>query len=130
MFYRIGADLVLLVHIAVVIFALLGAGGVFKWRWVAMLHLPVMLWVAVMMLTGGLGPLALLEHALRLRAGPAVEKMGWVEQILTPFFYPTPLTRNFQILLGAVILLVNGVVYSWTYGFRERWCRFKTRYKR
>jgi hypothetical protein len=113
MFYRILADLVLIVYFASFIFALFGAFGVLKWRRLMGFHLPVALWSAGVMLTGWFFPLSPLEHWLRLKAGVAVDKIGWVEQYLTPLFYATPFSRHFQIGLGAVILVVNGVIYSW-----------------
>ncbi|BBO85832.1 hypothetical protein DSCO28_63980 [Desulfosarcina ovata subsp. sediminis] len=113
MVYRILADLVLIVYFAAVIFALFGAFGVLQWRRLIVFHVPVALWSACGMLTGCFFPLAPLEHGLRLKAGMAIDKIGVVEQYLTPLLYPTPLSRHFQFLLGAVVLVVNGVIYSW-----------------
>ena len=107
--------MVLVVHVGLVIFALFGAFGVLKWRCLTVFHLPVALWSMVVMLTGGLDPLNPLEHWLRLNAGVAVEKMGVIEQYLTPLFFPTPLNRRFQIILGIIILIVNGAIYAWVY---------------
>lgn len=115
MLYRTLADMVLVVHVGLVIFALFGAFGVLKWRCLTVFHLPVALWSMAVMLTGGLDPLNPLEHWLRLNAGVAVEKMGVIEQYLTPLFFPTPLNRRFQIILGIIILIVNGAIYAWVY---------------
>jgi len=118
MVYRLLADLVLIAYFAAVIFALFGGFGVLKWRRLIKFHVPVALGSAGMMLTGWFFPLTPLEHGLRLKAGMAVDKIGIVEQYLTPFFYPTPFSRHFQILLGTVVFVVNGVIYTWI--FRRR----------
>ena len=115
MFYRMSADLILIIHLIVVIFALFGAFGVLKWRRLIRFHVPVALWSLVMMLSGGLDPLNPLEHWLRLKAGIAVEKIGLIEQYLTPLLYPTPLNRQYQIILGTVILAINIIIYSWVF---------------
>jgi len=113
MSYRILADLVLILHFAFVVFAVLGAFLILKWRWVAWIHVPAAIWGAVVEFAGWLCPLTPLEHWLRVEAGMAVERIGLVEQYLVPLLYPTPLTRGLQIVLGAVVLGVNGLIYVW-----------------
>jgi len=80
---------------------------------VAWIHVPAAIWGAVVEFAGWLCPLTPLEHWLRVEAGMAVERIGLVEQYLVPLLYPTPLTRGLQIVLGAVVLGVNGLIYVW-----------------
>ena len=122
MVFRISADLVLILYLAFVGFALSGAFGVLKWPRLIGLHAPIAAWTTIAMLTGSLFPLNLFEHALRLKSGMAGDKIGRVEQYLSPLFYPTPLTRHFQTVLGIVMLSLNAVVYSWLF-----WLYFKRR---
>jgi len=113
MLYRHLADLILVLHFAFVVFAVLGALLVLKWQWLAWIHIPLALWAAVVEFTGWMCPLTPLEHWLRLKGGMPVEKLGFVEQYLVPLLYPTPLTRPMQMVLGAIVLGVNLMIYGW-----------------
>ena len=113
MLYRHLADLVLVLHLAFVVFAVLGALLVLRWQRLAWIHAPVALWAAMVEFTGWICPLTPLEHWLRLKSGIPVQKLGFVEQYLLPVLYPTPLTRPMQIVLGAIVLGVNVLVYAW-----------------
>ena len=116
--YRILADLVLVVHLAFVVFAVLGGLTVLKWPRLAWLHVPMVLWAALVEFAGWLCPLTPLEHWLRVQAGMSPEKVSLVEQYLLPLLYPSPYTRGVQIFLGAVVVAVNGIIYCrvvWRY---------------
>jgi len=113
MLYRHLADLILVLHFAFVVFAVLGALLVLKWQWLAWIHIPLALWATVVEFTGWMCPLTPLEHWLRLKGGMPVEKLGFVEQYLVPLLYPTPLTRPMQMVLGAIVLGVNLMIYGW-----------------
>lgn len=122
MFFRISADLVLILYLAFVVFALFGVLSVLKWPNLMRIHAPIALWTTMAMLTGYLFPLDLFEHALRLRAGLNVDKVGRVEQYLSPLFYPTPLTRHYQTVVGVGVLSLNIMIYSWLLwqGYKRR----------
>jgi hypothetical protein len=113
MTYHILADSVLILHLAFAVFALVGALAVLKWRGLIWLHVPAALWAGMVMIGGWLCPLTPLEHWLRVKAGMAVEKLGFIEQYVTPLLYPTPLTRRHQMVLGTLVLAVNGLIYGW-----------------
>ncbi|MBW2195574.1 MAG: DUF2784 domain-containing protein [Deltaproteobacteria bacterium] len=120
--YRTLGDFVLIAHFAFVVFVVFGALMVLKWPRLAWIHIPSALWAAVVECAGWLCPLTPLEHWLRVKAGMSVEKLGFVEQYLLPLLYPTPLTRPIQITLGAIVLGVNGLIYTWVL-----WRYFKNR---
>jgi len=113
MLYRHLADLVLVLHFAFVLFAVLGALLVLRWQRLAWIHVPLALWAVIVELAGWMCPLTPLEHWLRLKGGISVQKLGFVEQYLLPLLYPTPLTRGFQMILGAVVLGINLLMYAW-----------------
>jgi hypothetical protein len=73
MWYRAGADLVVVVHLLVIGFIV---GGVFlTWRWPLIIwtHIPAVVYGALVEFTGFTCPLTLLENDLRQRAGePAI----------------------------------------------------------
>jgi hypothetical protein len=111
--YHSLADLVLVVHLAFVIFVLCGGLLTLKWRWIAWLHLPAAVWGAVVEFTGWICPLTPLENSLRARAGEVGYQGGFVEHYILPALYPSALTRHIQLLLGAVVLLLNLAIYAY-----------------
>jgi Protein of Unknown function (DUF2784) len=108
----IAADAVLLAHGAFIAFVLLGAGLLWRWPRIVWLHLPAAAWGAYVEFSGKLCPLTPLENRLRHAAGEQGYSGGFVEHYLLPLIYPEGLTRETQWLLGAVVLLVNGLLYG------------------
>ena len=110
--YRLGADLVLAIHFAFVAFVALGALLVLRWPRLAMVHLPIALYGAVIELVGFVCPLTPLENALRRRAGETGYAGGFIDHYVTAAIYPAGLTRRAQVVLGVGVLVVNGVAYG------------------
>jgi hypothetical protein len=115
MVYRILADFVLIVHFAFVVFAVFGALLVVRWRWIVWIHVPLALWAVMVEFTGWICPLTPLEHWLRTKSGVAVQDIGFVEEYILPLLYPAALTRRLQIVLGGIVLGINGLIYSWAF---------------
>jgi len=114
--YRTLADLVVGLHLAFVLFVVLGGLLVPRWRWIAWLHVPAALWGAWVELAGWVCPLTPLENWLRRRAGCEGYQGGFVEYYLHPLLYPSALTRTTQILLGLLVIGINVAVYAWVAG--------------
>jgi len=109
--YRFAAAAVLAAHLAFVLFVVCGGLLVLRrpgWAWV---HLPAVAWAAAVEFSGWICPLTPLEVALRRRAGEAGYGGDFVEHYLVALIYPNGLTRELQMLIGAVVLLVNLAVY-------------------
>ena len=115
MLYRVLTDLVVVAHFAFVIFAVAGAVLVLRWRWVAWVHLPVVMWAALIEFAGWVCPLTPLENWLRMRGGAMGYHGGFVEHYIIPILYPGQLTRSVQIALGALVLLINTGIYGVTW---------------
>ncbi len=111
MLYRLLADVVFLVHFAFVVFVMLGGLAVWRWPKLAWLHLPAVAWGALIEFAGWICPLTPWEQSLRVLAGEQGYSGGFVEHYLLPVLYPAGLTREIQIGLGAIVLLVNGIAY-------------------
>ncbi len=111
--YPLLADLVLIVHLTFVAFVLCGGLLVLKWRRVAWLHLPAVAWGAVVKFTGWICPLTPLENWLRTQGGETSYRSDFIAQYLIPVLYPGDLTRNLQLLLGTVVVVLNAAVYWW-----------------
>jgi hypothetical protein len=120
MMYPLLADLVLIVHLVFVIFVLSGGLLVLKWRWIARLHLPAAAWGAVVEFTGWICPLTPLENWLRVQGGEAGYEDDFTTRYLLPILYPVDLTRNIQLLLGTVVIVLNVAVYWWIWYMQAR----------
>jgi hypothetical protein len=62
---------------------------------------------------GAICPLTPLEQVLRLRAGQAGYTGSFIEHYLEPVIYPAFLTREVQLLLAALVLVLNIWAYAW-----------------
>ncbi len=113
--YHFLADLVLVLHLAFVIFVLCGGLLVLRWRWIAWLHLPAAVWGAVVEFTGWICPLTPLENWLRAQGGEAVYSSDFIAQYLLPVLYPGDLTRGIQLLLGTAAVVLNAAIYWWVW---------------
>jgi hypothetical protein len=118
--YPLLADLVLIVHLVFVIFVLCGGLLVLKWRWIARLHLPAAAWGAVVEFTEWICPLTPLENWLRVQGGEAGYEDDFTTRYLLPILYPVDLTRNIQLLLGTVVIVLNVAVYWWIWYMQAR----------
>jgi hypothetical protein len=113
MMYQLLADLVLIVHLAFVVFVLCGGLLVLRWQWMAWLHLPAAVWGAVVEFSGWICPLTPLENWLRTQGGEVGYEQDFIARYLLPILYPGGLTRNLQLLLGTVVVVLNAAIYWW-----------------
>lgn len=113
MFYTLTADAVVLLHLAFVIFVVAGGLLVFRWRRVALLHLPAVVWAALLEFRGWLCPLTPLELKLRASGGQAGYGGGFIEHYILPVLYPAELDKVMQVEIGSLVIAVNIAVYGW-----------------
>lgn len=113
MLYGLLADLVLFLHLAFVLFVVLGGLLVLRWPRIIWLHLPAAVWGAAVEFAGWLCPLTPLETWLRTKAGGEGYQGDFIEHYLMPILYPIGLTRVNQLVLGLVVVAVNAAVYGW-----------------
>jgi len=113
MFYTLAADVIVLLHFGFVIFVVAGGLLVFQWRWIALLHLPSMLWGVLLEFRGWLCPLTPLENSLREASGHSGYSGGFIEHYILPVLYPVELDRNMQIAIGSIVIVINVAVYGW-----------------
>ncbi len=112
MIYRIAADLVVLIHFTFVLFVVFGALVALRWPRVLWLHLPAAAWGALIEFQGWICPLTPWENRLRTLGGQAGYAGGFIEHYILPLLYPAGLTRTVQLTLGAVVVVVNGLLYA------------------
>jgi hypothetical protein len=109
--YNFLADLVVILHCLFVLFVLLG-GILAVWKsCTAWCHIPAVLWAACTEFFGWVCPLTPLENLLREKGGIAGYDAGFVEHYLVPVIYPVSLTRDTQIYLGIIVVIVNIGIY-------------------
>ncbi len=111
MTYRILADAVLVLHLAFIVFALLGGFLVLRWPRVAWAHLPAVAWGVTVASIGGVCPLTPLEKHLRVLAGEVPYRGDFISHYITTLIYPAGLTREMQAALAAFLLVCNVAVY-------------------
>jgi hypothetical protein len=112
-FYRLLADLTLLAHFAFIIFVLLGGLLVLKWPQVAWLHIPAALWGALTEFFSLPCPLTPLEKHFQRLAGDTPYEGDFIARYLLPLIYPAGLTPTVQIVLGAIVVALNILIYGW-----------------
>lgn len=113
MLYRLSADLILIAHLAFVLFVMLGGLLVLRRPRLIRLHLPAVLWGAASEILGLFCPLTPLETMLRQLGGETGYGGGFIEHYLTAVIYPDGLTRGVQIALGFGVLLLNMAIYGY-----------------
>jgi uncharacterized protein DUF2784 len=111
--YQLLADLVVLVHVAFVLFAVIGGLLAARWPRLVWIHLPAVIWAAIVEFFGWVCPLTPLENWLRQRGGERGYGSDFIARYILPTLYPEELTREVQISLGALVILINLTVYTW-----------------
>ncbi len=120
MWYRLAADLVVVLHAGFVLFVVAGAALVWRWRRLALPHLACAAWGAWIELSGGICPLTPLENHFRRLAGRSGYEGGFIEHYVIPIIYPAGLTQGVQLALGAAVIAINLVAYALLW---RRWRR-------
>ena len=112
MLYGLLADIVVWIHLAFVLFAVLGAILVVWRRWIVWLHLPAVAWAAWIEFTGGICPLTYLENWLLVKSGLGGYHGDFITNYIMPVVYPPNLTRQIQITMAASVIIVNILIYG------------------
>lgn len=120
MIYRFLADLVVVIHLGFIVFAVLG--GMLAWRWKRTIwfHFPAIVWSALILLVGWACPLTPLENWLRHSGGERGYETSFIDQYVIPLIYPGVLSSEAAILLTAALLMVSLFIYGWIYRNRRK----------
>jgi hypothetical protein len=106
------ANLIVLLHFGFVAFVVLGGLLALRWPRVAWLHIPAVIWGVLVEFTGWICPLTPLENRLREAGGGSAYEGDFIAHYILPALYPDGLTRADQLLLGAIALSFNLIVYA------------------
>jgi hypothetical protein len=115
MLYTIAADALVILHLAFIVFVMLGGLLLLKWPRLIYLHLPAVIWGTLVELQGWLCPLTPLEQQFRMLAGESGYSGGFIQHYLLPLIYPAALTRELQTLLALCVITTNLVIYPVIY---------------
>lgn len=110
--YRLLADAVVILHALFIVFIVFGGFLTWRWRWVAVVHIPCAIWGVLIEYRGWICPLTPLENSLRVKAGQSGYSGGFIEHYLLPAIYPSGLTPRVQTVLGTVVLVINLFAYG------------------
>ena len=113
--YQWLADIVVILHLLLIIYGLLGGLLALWWRWALVLHLPLAIWVSAIEFTHWVCPLTPLDKWLREFGGAEAYSGGFVEHYLIPIIYPPGLTPQVQVVLGLIALGINLLVYGYVF---------------
>jgi hypothetical protein len=119
MLLRLLADAIVLLHLAYILYVLLGALLVRRRLWTVWPHLAAVAWGVYVAAFQRICPLTPLEVALRLRAGESGYRGGFVEHYLIPIIYPRGLTPRIQAGEAVVVVVVNLALYAWVWRARR-----------
>ena len=125
--YLLLADLVVLLHVAFVVFAVMGGLLAVRWHGFVWVHLPAVTWAAVVEFFGWVCPLTPLENWLRRRGGTSGYSSDFITHYVLPALYPNGLTREVQIVLGAFVVLINLLIYGWVFVHKRKPGAFKAK---
>jgi hypothetical protein len=109
---RIAADIVVVIHLAFIVFVVCGGLLVLRWPRLAWVHLPAAVWGVAIEFGGWICPLTPLENTLRRAAGDEGYASSFIERYVVPVVYPAGLDREAQFILGGLVLAVNVALYA------------------
>jgi len=111
-FARVAADTVMALHFAFVVFVPVGGFLVWRWRRLIWLHVPTVLWGALIEFVGWTCPLTPLENHFREMAGQAAYQGSFIEHHLLSLLYPVDYTLTLRVSLGLLVVALNAVAYG------------------
>ena len=106
------ADVVVVAHLAYLVFV--AVGGILAWRWPRLLwvHVAAVAWAVSILLLGQDCPLTDLQRHAERRAGEPLDDRGFVDRYLEGVVVPERYTTALRILMGALIAV--GWIGCWT----------------
>jgi Protein of Unknown function (DUF2784) len=106
------ADAVVVLHLAFIVFVVIGGFLALRWRWLVLLHIPTLAWATWVEVSGAICPLTPFENHLRRLAGEAGYEGGFIAHYITPVMYPAGLTRDVQFVLAGMLIALNVAAYT------------------
>src|SRR5437588_10637348 len=112
MIWSLLADALVLVLSPLTPSVIFGGFLTWRWRWIALLHLPALAWGCWVEVSGAICPLTPLENHLRYLGGEAGYRGGFLAHHLVAVLYPPALTWRAHWVLAGLLLAINALAYS------------------
>ncbi|MBU2622644.1 MAG: DUF2784 domain-containing protein [Proteobacteria bacterium] len=112
MLLKMAADIIVLVHLMFIVFVVTGGFFVLKWPKIAWLHIPAVIWGALIEFAGWVCPLTPVENSLREAGGKAAYQSEFINHYIIPVIYPAGLTREIQFVMGCIVIVLNVLIYG------------------
>ena len=111
--YLFLTQLTLIIHMAFILFVVLGGFFIHKKRWIRVVHLGSLIWAVYAELSPGvICPLTTLENYFGYHAGLSTYKEDFITQYLVPIIYQEGLTSNVQYVLVGLVICINVIAYK------------------
>ena len=114
MIYGLLAEFVLTLHLAFVIFVIIGGLANVFWRKAWMIHLPALLWAFVVEFLMMECPLTDLENYFRTAAGQKGYSSGFLDHFISTLLYPG-LPPEAHMFLGFLLAAINLAIYGYLF---------------
>lgn len=105
------ANALVLLHLSFVLFVVFGGVLVMRWRRIAWIHIPAVLYGVAIELVGWTCPLTPLEQHVRQAAGEAGYQGPFLDHYVGAILYPHNWSQV-HLLLGVGVMLLNAWVYA------------------
>ena len=111
--YLFLTQLTLIIHMAFILFVVLGGFFIHKKRWIRVIHLGSLIWAVYAELSPGvICPLTTLENYFGYHAGLSTYKEDFITRYFVPIIYQEVLTSNVQYVLVGVVICINVIAYK------------------
>jgi hypothetical protein len=103
--WSVVADLVVIVHLAFLVFV--AVGGILAWRWPRLIwaHLAAVAWAVAILVVGQDCPLTDLQRLAERHAGQPRDDRGFVDRYLEDVLFPGRWTTALRVLIGLLIVI-------------------------
>lgn len=120
MIYNFLADVVVFVHFSFIVLVVFGGLVVLRKPRFIWVHLPILIWGVLIEFFGLYCPLTPLEKWLITKSGKVAYNGAFTDHYLLKFIYPEGLTRESQITLGIIVLVINLLIYYFYFTSRSK----------
>ena len=111
--YLFLTQLTVIIHLAFILFVVMGGFFIHKKRWIRVVHLGSLVWAVYAELSPGvICPLTTLENYFGYHAGLSTYKEDFITRYLVPIIYQEGLTSNVQYVLVGLVICINVIAYK------------------
>ena len=110
-YFEIFSILTLLLHFSFILFVILGALLILRFKKIIYFHIPAVTWGAYIELSHSICPLTHLENYFLKKAGKDQYSIDFIENYIFKIIYPPALNYELQTYLGVILIFVNLAIY-------------------